>query len=90
MRENARYNAAEKWSYNSNGLWDNIAGAQKIPNVENRGITGFQFSPRTPARKSKLQDMGARNVLPDASQPLHEHISVSISGFKCSPKAIHR
>jgi len=88
MRENARYNAAEKWSYNSNGLWDNIAGAQKIPNVENRGITGFQFSPRTPPRQSKLKDMGAKNILPDADHP--PLISVSISGFKCSPKAVHR
>jgi len=86
MRENARYNAAEKWSYNSNALWDNIAGAQKIPNVENRGITGFQFSPRNPARKSMLKDMGSRNILPDGKMP----ISVTISGFKCSPKATHR
>ena len=86
MRENARYNAAEKWSYNSNALWDNIAGAQKISNLENRGITGFQFSPRTPARQAKLKDQGARNVLPDGNMP----ISVTVSGFKCSPKAVHR
>ena len=86
MREDARYDAAENWSYNSRALWDNIAGAQKIPNVENRGITGFQFSPRTPARQSKLKDMGAKNILPDGHMP----ISVTVSGFKRSPKAVHR
>lgn len=44
MREDEKYNA-QKWEYTSAYLYDKFNGKLDDPNLHNRGITGFTFSP---------------------------------------------
>lgn len=58
-REDAKFNDT-KWTYSTNGLWNNLAGAQKDPNNDNKGITGFTYEPSATHRSKKLQDMSSQ------------------------------
>lgn len=61
MREEARYNA-DNWEYTSKGLYDKFAGKINDPNIHNRGITGFTFSPEGKARQLKMKDINSGNI----------------------------
>ena len=61
MREEARYNA-ENWEYTSKGLYDKFNGKLNDPNIHNRGITGFTFSPERQARQLKMKDINSGNI----------------------------
>ena len=44
MREDAKYNS-QKWEYTAQYLYDKFNGKLDDPNLANKGITGFTFSP---------------------------------------------
>lgn len=48
-REQQKFNS-EKWEYTAEYLYDKFNGKLDDPNIQNRGITGFTFSPEREAR----------------------------------------
>lgn len=42
-REDQKFNP-NQWNYSTEGLWDNLAGAQTSPNQKNRGISGYKYA----------------------------------------------
>jgi hypothetical protein len=50
MREEAKYDS-EKWQYTADHLYDKFNGKLDDPNIANKGITGFTFSPERESRK---------------------------------------
>ena len=61
MREEAKYNASN-WEYSSKYLYDKFNGVLDDPNLLNRGITGFTFSPERESRKMKMMDINSGNI----------------------------
>ena len=49
MREDAKYNS-QKWEYTAQYLYDKFNGKLDDPNLHNKGITGFTFSPERVCR----------------------------------------
>ena len=50
MREEAKYDS-EKWQNTADHLYDKFYGKLDDPNIANKGITGFTFSPERESRK---------------------------------------
>ena len=63
-RADARYNP-DKWEYTSKYINDKFIGKLDDPNVVNKGITGFTFSPERHARKNMMNDFKSGNILFD-------------------------
>jgi len=49
MREEAKYDS-EKWEYKADTLYDKFNGKLNDPNIANKGITGYTYSPTRESR----------------------------------------
>lgn len=72
MREEAKYDS-EKWQYTAEHLYDKFNGKLDDPNVANRGITGFTFSPEREARRMKMIDFKSGNISFDTNKIIQEY-----------------
>lgn len=93
MREEAKYNS-ERWEYTSKYLYDKFNGKLDDPNLINRGITGFTFSPERESRQLKIKDINSGNIEFDTekviAQMAQEDTIIGVSGRKFSPVSKHR
>lgn len=55
MRETAKFDSS-RWEYTSQYLYDKFNGKLDDPNIHNKGITGFTFSPDKISHQRKLKD----------------------------------
>lgn len=72
MREDAKYNS-QKWEYTAQYLYDKFNGKLDDPNLANKGITGFTFSPDNVCRQRKMQDFQSGNIEFDTNKIIEEY-----------------
>ena len=71
MREDAKY-SADKWEYTAQYLYDKFNGKLDDPNLHNRGITGFTYSPERISRQAKMKDFKSGNINFDTDKIIAE------------------
>ena len=54
-------------------MYDKFNGKLDDPNLANKGITGFTFSPERESRKQKLNDFKSGNISFDTSKIIEDY-----------------